>query len=289
MAKKTKTPKVRKVSKPGMPTQRFIDIAEIKGDVVVMKDGTLRAVVIVSSINFALKSTDEQEAIISSYMQLLNSLDHPLQVVIQSRRMNIEKYLDALKEQEKKQQNELLKAQIIDYREFINQLVELGDIMSKRFFVVIPFDPLSDKQKGFFARFKEALSPVISWKLKEGEEIRTKTVNDEEQTLSFTITTISNPEYIAVAENIREQWKLIGVDVQINSVDAESLQTDVLKERAYDILLSGELLGFDPDPFYFWHSSQVDYPGYNLSLYSNRNASLAFHQPESIQSISNPC
>jgi len=167
MAKKTKTPKAKKISKPGPPTQRFIDIAEIKGDVVVMKDGTLRAVIIVSSINFALKSTDEQEAIISSYMQLLNSLDHSLQVVIQSRRMNIEKYLDALKEQEKKQQNELLKAQIVDYREFINQLVELGDIMSKRFFVVVPFDPLSDKQKGFFARFKEALSPVISLKLKE--------------------------------------------------------------------------------------------------------------------------
>ena len=83
----------KKISKPGPPTQRFVDIAEIKEDVVVMKDGTMRAAILVSSINFALKSTDEQEAVISAYMQLLNSLEHPLQVVIQSRRMKIENYL----------------------------------------------------------------------------------------------------------------------------------------------------------------------------------------------------
>jgi len=157
----------KKISKPGPPTQRFVDIAEIKEDVVVMKDGTLRAVILVSSINFALKSTDEQEAIISSYMQLLNSIDHPIQVVIQSRRMNIEKYLERLKEQEKNQTNELLKAQIVDYRGFITELVELGDIMSKRFFVVVPYDPISNKKRGFFTRFKEIISPVASLKLKE--------------------------------------------------------------------------------------------------------------------------
>lgn len=132
-----------------------------------MKDGSLRAVIVVSSINFSLKSADEQQAIISSYMQLLNSLDYPLQVVIQSRRMNIEKYLEALKEQEKQISNELLKAQIVDYRGFISELVQLGDIMSKRFFVVVPYDPLSNKQKGFFARLKEVISPIITLKLKE--------------------------------------------------------------------------------------------------------------------------
>jgi len=156
----------KKISKPGPPTQRFVDIAEIKEDVVVMKDGTLRAVALVSSINFALKSTDEQEAVISSYMQLLNSLEHPLQIVIQSRRMKIEKYLHTLAEEEKKQTNELLRAQISDYRGFISELVELGEIMSKRFFVVVPYDPVSDTKRGFFARFRGALSPVVSLKLK---------------------------------------------------------------------------------------------------------------------------
>jgi len=157
----------QKTSKPGPSTQRFLDIAEIKEDTVVMKDGTLRAVLVVSSINFSLKSSDEQAAIISAYMQLLNSLDYPLQIVVQSRRMNIEKYLDVLQEEQKKQANELLKAQIADYRGFISELVSLGDIMGKRFFAVVPYDPLTSKRKGFFARLKEIISPVVSLKLKD--------------------------------------------------------------------------------------------------------------------------
>ncbi|MBU0648691.1 hypothetical protein KJ969_01095 [Patescibacteria group bacterium] len=157
----------QKISKPGPSTQRFLDIAEIKEDTVVLKDGTLRAVVVVSSINFSLKSSDEQAAIISAYMQLLNSLDYSLQIVIQSRKMNIEKYLNVLQEEQKKQTNELLRAQIADYRGFISELVSLGDIMSKRFFAVIPYDPLTNKRKGFFARLKEIISPVVSLKLKD--------------------------------------------------------------------------------------------------------------------------
>ena len=77
-------------------TQRFIEIAEIKEDVVIMKDGTLRVVLLVSSINFALKSEDEQTAIIQGYQSFLNSLDFPLQIVIQSRQLNIQAYLDKL-------------------------------------------------------------------------------------------------------------------------------------------------------------------------------------------------
>src|SRR3990167_11360403 len=105
--------------KPGQPTQRFLDIAEIREDVVVMKDGTLRAALMVSSINFALKSEDEQQAIIQGYMQFLNGLEHPLQIVVQSRRMNIDGYLERLKAQEDTIANELLKTQIRDYTSFI--------------------------------------------------------------------------------------------------------------------------------------------------------------------------
>ena len=94
--------------KPGVPSQRFLDIAEIKEDVVIMKDGTIRAVLLVSSINFALKNVDEQNAIVQAYMGFLNSIDFPLQVVVQSRRMNIDDYLHSLQEAERTQQNELL-------------------------------------------------------------------------------------------------------------------------------------------------------------------------------------
>ena len=120
-------------AKPGPPTQRFLDIAEIREDVVVLKDGTLRGVFMVSSINFALKSEDEQQATVQSYMQFLNGLEYPIQVVVQSRKMNIDAYMEALKEQERTIKNDLLRTQIIDYRGFVNELVELGEIMQKKF------------------------------------------------------------------------------------------------------------------------------------------------------------
>lgn len=152
-------------SKPGKPTQRFLDIEEIRDDVLVMKDGTLRSVIMVSSVNFALKSREEQQAMIQSYMQFLNGIEYPIQIVIQSRKMNIDNYLFALDEQEKTISNELLRNQITEYKGFIQELVELGEIMQKRFYVVVPYDPVTDKKRGFFSRLSEALSPARVLKL----------------------------------------------------------------------------------------------------------------------------
>lgn len=153
--------------RPTAATQRYLDISEIRDDIVIMKDGTLRVVLLCSSINFALKSEDEQNALISAYVGFLNSIDFPLQVVIQSRHLNIEDYLNRLKGAEKEQKNELLRVQIADYRSFVGELVELGQIMSKHFYVVVPYSPLGNKRKSFFTRFSEALSPVLSVKLRE--------------------------------------------------------------------------------------------------------------------------
>lgn len=156
-------------SKPAASTEQYLDIAEIRDDVVILKDGTLRAVVLVSSINFALKSEDEQTAVVSSYVSFLNSLDFPLQVVIQSRKLNIDAYLDRLKESERTQRNELLRTQIADYRQFVRELIELGQIMSKRFFVVVQYSPSSNKAKSWWTRFQEVLSPAKSVHAKEAQ------------------------------------------------------------------------------------------------------------------------
>lgn len=153
--------------KPSSSTQQFLDIAEIREDVVVMKDGTMRAVLLVSSLNFSLKSEDEQEAIIQGYISFLNSLDAPIQITVQSRKLNVDDYLNRLKEQEKTQTNELLRAQISDYRQFVKELVELGEIMQKKFFVIVPYNPASAKRKGFFARLSEVLSPLVSARLRD--------------------------------------------------------------------------------------------------------------------------
>lgn len=151
--------------KPGPSTVKFLDIAEIRDDMVILKDGTVRAVLLVSSVNFALKSEDEQEATISAYMTFLNSLEYPVQIVIQSRRMNIDNYIQRLNEVQKKTENDLLRAQIADYRSFVLELVELGQIMQKMFYLVLPYDPLTNKRKNFWTRLSEALSPAAAAKL----------------------------------------------------------------------------------------------------------------------------
>ena len=151
--------------KPGPSTVKYLDIAEIRDDMVLLRDGTVRAVILVSSINFALKSNDEQEAIIQAYMTFLNGLEYPVQIVIQSRRMNIDGYMARLREQERTVENDLLRIQIEDYRNFIGELVELGQIMQKMFYLVVPYDPLTNKKKNFWSRLSEALSPAAAAKL----------------------------------------------------------------------------------------------------------------------------
>ena len=154
-----------KNSKPS--TQAHLPISEIKEGTVILKDGTMRAVLMTSSINFALKTEEEQNALISSYVSFLNSIEFPVQIVVQSRRLQIKGYLEKLLKLEKEQTNELLRAQTADYRAFISEFVEIGQIMTKRFFVIIPFDPLSNKQNSFWARFKEVLHPAVTIRLKE--------------------------------------------------------------------------------------------------------------------------
>lgn len=165
MAEKQEMKGKKKNNKPS--TQAYLPIAEIKDGTVVLKDGTLRTALMVSSINFALKSEEEQNAIISSYVGFLNSLDFPLQIVMQSRRLQIKSYLESLIKIEQEQQNELLRVQIADYRAFVQELVDIGQIMTKRFYVVVPYDPLSNKKKSFWSRVQEVMKPSLTIRLKE--------------------------------------------------------------------------------------------------------------------------
>ncbi|HQB51174.1 MAG TPA: hypothetical protein PLT32_03080 [bacterium] len=148
-------------------TQRYLKISDIKRDTVIMKDGTLRAVLMVSSINFALKSEEEQEAIIGGYVSFLNNLDFPIQIIIQSRELNIADYLENMTKKANEQPNELLKSQTVQYIDYIKQLVSLGKIMNKHFYIVIPYNPLSDKRKNFWQSLIEAFRPIDVINLKE--------------------------------------------------------------------------------------------------------------------------
>lgn len=148
-------------------TQKYLHLSEIRDNTIVMDDGTVRSILLVSSINFALKNEDEQNAIIGAYVNFLNNLTFPLQIVIQSRELNISSYLEDLKEKEREQTNELLKAQTADYIDYVTELISLGKIMNKRFYVIVSYNPLSDERKGFGAMFKELFNPASSIKMKE--------------------------------------------------------------------------------------------------------------------------
>ena len=97
----------------------------------------------VTGINFELKSEDEQNAILGAYQNFLNSLDFSLQIVIHSRKLNIKGYLDNLSEMQENEKNDLLKDQISEYVEFVKSFVESNEIMSKNFFVVVPYDAIN--------------------------------------------------------------------------------------------------------------------------------------------------
>lgn len=153
-------------------TQRSLYIAEIKQDTVILKDGTLRAVLSISSINFALKSEDEQQAIIQGYISFLNTLDFNIQVVIQSRKLDITKYINNLSDLAKKQTNELLKVQTQEYKQYIEELITLSEIMEKKFYVVVPYSPFSKKKKNWFSRAEEILLPARIIKLGEAQFVK---------------------------------------------------------------------------------------------------------------------
>ena len=122
-------------------TQQFVNIEDLKDGVVILKNGSLRQILMVSGVNFDLKSEEEQNLIINSYQNFLNSLDYSIQFMVHSRRLNINNYLEKMGELREQETNPLLKTQITDYIEFIRSFVESNAIMDKTFFAVVPYDP----------------------------------------------------------------------------------------------------------------------------------------------------
>ena len=120
-------------------TQEFVPIKEIRDGIIVLKDGGLRAIVLANSINLSLKSSDEQRATIFQFQSFLNTLDFPVQISVQSRKLDIRPYLLLLEDRIKVQNEPLLKLQTKEYMEFIRNFTETVSIMTKNFFVVIPY------------------------------------------------------------------------------------------------------------------------------------------------------
>lgn len=136
-------------------TQQFVPIRDIKDGVVIKRNGEMLTILLASSVNFALKSLDEQKAILQQFQSFINTLDFSLQIYVQSRKLNIEPYLGVLSQLDSQQDNDLMKIQLKEYMEFIRSFTNDVDVMSKSFFVVVPYSPSA-------LNFKKGLSNLFS-------------------------------------------------------------------------------------------------------------------------------
>jgi len=133
--------------------QQHLSIKEIKDDVIILKSGGLRVILMTSSLNFALKSSEEQDATIYRFQSLLNSLDFPIQIMAASRKFDISPYIEMLEQKQSKQENELLKVQTSEYIDFIKELTEMTNVMTESFYLVIPYSSTIIEKAGIFSKF----------------------------------------------------------------------------------------------------------------------------------------
>lgn len=200
--------------------QSFVPIRDIKDGVVVLKNGQLNMVMLASSINFALKSADEQAAILRQFQSFLNTIDFSLQIYVQSRRLDIKPYLQLLREREDDQYNDLMRIQLREYINFVDTFVKEVDIMSKNFFVVVPYTPINTD-------IKSNISGLFGSK-----------------NVSVTVADASFAEH-----KIQLEQRVSVVEQGLNrlGVRTMTLQDEALVELYYHIFNPGDIAGEAPD------------------------------------------
>lgn len=160
------------------PSQDFVPIEQVRDGIMVLKDGSVRSVLMASSINIVLKSEDEQRAILGQFENFLNSLDFSIQIFIQSRELDIRPYLTLLEQQLEHQQTELMKIQVREYMDFVRGFVGGASIMTKGFYVVVPYTPpsleVSSSPKGLSSLFKAKNNNDVHISMQLFEEYRSQ-------------------------------------------------------------------------------------------------------------------
>ncbi len=192
-------------------TEKYLFISTIRDDTIVLKNGGLRAILLTSSLNFALKNEDEQQGIVQGYVALLNSIDFPLQICVQSRKLNIDAYLMKIDKQYSKITDDLMKIQLQEYKKYITELLDLGDIMSKKFYVIIPYEPGSTSTK---KKFTTQLSEVF---------IPTKVIN------------LSKKQFNKYKNELERRVALVEAGLRGMSLNSVRLDTQGLIESMYNI------------------------------------------------------
>ena len=199
-------------------TQDFVAIRDIRDGIVILKSGQLCKVLLASSVNFALKSQDEQRAILFQFQNFLNTLDFSLQIYVQSRRLNIEPYLSMLGERFDSQDNDLMRIQLREYIEFIRSFTREVDVMSKNFFVIVPYTPIQ-------INIGKSFSSILS----QGRFTSTGENTLEEQ-----------------RQQLEQRQSVVEQGLNRIGVRTIALQTDELVEFYYHIYNPGDITGSAP-------------------------------------------
>ena len=165
-------------------TQDFVPVREVRDGVIVLKDGSMRSVLMASSINFALKSTEEQESVLYQFQNFLNSLDFSIQFFIQSRELDIRPYINLLEERLAAQTDDLMRIQVQEYIGFIKNFTENADIMSKSFFLVVPYTPSMLDQK------RDALNMLLGKKKKKDPERKSHSFEEDRSQLQQRVSVV---------------------------------------------------------------------------------------------------
>ena len=199
-------------------SQDFVPIKEIKDGVVVLEDGTLVSVSLVTSINISLKSVDEQDAIINSFQAFLNLLEFQTQIVVQSRRLDIRPYIEILENRLGQQTNELIKIQTVEYISFIKSFTESVNVMDKSFFLVVSYQPVIDTEG-----LKSGIFSFLGSKKNTKKDDNMDQRNFEES-----------------RNQLEQRMNLVSMGLRRTGVKIKSLDTEALIELYYSIFNPGE-------------------------------------------------
>jgi hypothetical protein len=215
----------------------FLQVGEVRESIVVLKEGQMRAIIGVSSANFALKSTKEQDIIISTFQGILNSLDTPIQILVQSRKIDLTNYIDKLKKLEDLQRNDLLKIKMQEYIIYIQQMIQQINIMSKQFYVIVGYDPVSLKDD-LFGRFFRNMSKS-SYVREDAQKFsqhraylmqRTESIAQRLSTLDLKTSVLTTDQIIALLYNSYNPDTLESIKIDnFHDLDLEDYEASPVK------------------------------------------------------------
>ena len=199
-------------------TQAFVPIKEVRDGIIVLKNGNLRALLMASSVNLALKSIEEQDAVISQFQNFLNSLEFPIQFFIESRQLDIRPYVALLEGRYTAELDDLMKIQIREYISFIKDFTERANIMAKNFFIVVPYDPAIISRGGVGSALTSLLSS-----------------NDESEI------SLSDEQFEQYRSQLEERMSVIEQGLVRTGVRIAPLGTEEVIELFYKLFNPGEL------------------------------------------------